>query len=395
MIIIAGIDGGYYMFIARILQLLPLLEKKSYFLLGPRQTGKSLLIDHTLKKHPIFSLLDSSLYQSLSRHPQGLRELCKPHKGKVVIVDEIQLLPVLLNEVHYLIEHDKIRFLLTGSSARKLKRSGVNLLGGRARVKYLHPFTYPELKEEFDLIKALNRGLLPSIYFSEDYAEDLRAYCGLYLKEEIAAEALTRNIPGFSRFLHVAALCNGEIINYTKIASDVELSRTTTQEYFQILRDTFIGYDLPAWKRTKSRKALTTAKFYLFDVGVAGSLARQGKIEVGSMAFGKAFEHYIFHELKSYLHYKQHDDIALSYWRSTSGFEVDFILADQIAIEVKGKTHISKDDLKGITALKEENLLKRYIVVGLESYPREVNGIEILPWKIFLDLVWSDSLVSE
>ncbi len=238
-------------YIERLVDLNVLLDKKSHFLLGPRQTGKTFLIRHTLENSRVYDLLDAEIYLALSRNPKLIAEELQP-QDRTVVIDEIQKLPELLNEVHRLIETYRIRFLLTGSSARKLRRGGINLLGGRARTKYLHPLTYKELKSHFDLSRAIERGLIPSIYFSDDPRADLQAYAGSYLQQEILAEGATRNIPAFSRFLRVAALCNASIVNFTNVANDAQVARTTVYEYFEILKDTLILFELPAWKNQKN-----------------------------------------------------------------------------------------------------------------------------------------------
>ena len=374
------------MYIPRQIEILSRLKKKSLFLLGPRQTGKTSLITQTLGKFRTYDLLDSDVYLTLSREPKRLEQELRP-KEKIIIIDEVQKLPFLLNEVHRIIEKYKINFLLTGSSARKLRRKGVNLLGGRARSEYLHPFIFLELKKRFSLLKALNIGLIPSIYFSDSPEEDLKSYVNNYLKEEIAAEGLTRNIPAFSRFLQVAALCNGLLINYTNIANDAQVPSSTVQEYFQILRDTLIGFDVPAWKKSQKRKPISTSKFYLFDVGVMRYLQNRSGLKKGSPEFGNAFETYIAHELKAFLNYKNKGE--LYYWRSKSGYEVDFIINDALAVEVKAKSNVTQRDLRGIIALKEEKKLAHYVVVSLEKRPRTVNGVDILPWEDFLTQLYS------
>lgn len=373
------------MYINRELSLSDVVKNKSLFLFGPRQTGKSWLINNTLGKCRLYDLLDSDAYLTLSRDPKRIEQELKPN-DKIIIIDEIQKLPVLLNEVHRIIEKYKIHFLLTGSSARKLRRGGVNLLGGRARTKVLHPFIYNELKEKFKLVKALNYGLIPSIYFSDSPEDDLKAYAGDYLKEEIAAEGLTRNVPAFSRFLEVAALCNGLMINYSNISNDAQVASSTVQEYFQILRDTLIGFDVPAWKKSKKRKPVTTSKFYFFDVGVVRYLQNRLLLKEKSPEFGSAFEAYIAHEMKAFVDYNNLG--GLYYWRSKSGYEVDFIIDDVLAIEVKAKQTISNRDIRGLVALKEENKIKNYVVVSLEKTRRMVKGISIIPWKEFLEKLW-------
>ncbi len=373
------------MFVPRILDIRALIQKKSCFLFGPRQTGKTSLIEHTLKDCVVYNLLDSDIYLSLNQRPARLREELSP-RDRIVVIDEIQKLPALLDEVHLLIEKQGIHFLLTGSSARKLRRGGVNLLGGRARSQTLHPFIYREL-QDFDLLRALNFGLIPSVYFSDSPAEDLKAYAGNYLREEIAAEGLIRNVPAFSRFLEVAALCNGTLINYTLIANDAQVPKSTVQEYFRILQDTLIAEELPAWRQTVIRKPMATSKFYFFDVGVVRHLQHRSGLQEKAPEFGEAFETYLFHELKAYIDYQSRGE--LHYWRSKSNFEVDFILNGATAIEVKGKATIGSRDLKGLRALQEEALLKKYIVVCLEKRPRTVDSISILPWNMFLDRLWT------
>jgi predicted AAA+ superfamily ATPase len=371
--------------VERILDLPALLEKKSYFLFGPRQTGKTFLIRHSLISARVYDLLDSSIYLALSQDPGRIgQELTA--QDRIVVIDEIQRLPHLLNEVHRLIETQGVHFLLTGSSARKLRRGGVNLLGGRARTKYLRPLTYKELGDRFDLHRAIERGLLPSIYFSNDARADLETYAGLYLQQEIVAEGATRNIPAFSRFLRAAAFCNGTIVNFTNVANDAQVARTTVYEYFEILKDTLVLHELPAWRKTKKRKPLASSKYYFFDVGVVSSL--QGRaFRPGTPEFGGAFETYLMHELTSYSDYVSGE--TLSYWRSTTGFEVDFIIGDHTAVEVKAKENISQQDLKSLRALAEEKRLKRYLCVCLEPRPRKVEGVLVIPFKEFLEALWS------
>jgi len=372
-------------YIERVLDLPSLLQKKSHFLFGPRQTGKTSLIRHSLKGVRSYDLLDTSVYLALSQNPGRISQELNP-RDKIVVVDEIQRLPVLLNEIHRMIEERGIRFLLTGSSARKLRRGGVNLLGGRARTRYMHPLTYRELGNQFDLLKAIDRGLLPSIYLSDDPRADLQAYTGSYLQQEIVAEGITRNIPAFSRFLKVAALCNGTVVNFTNVSNDAQVPRTTVYEYFEILKDTLLLYELPAWRKSKKRKPLASSKYYFFDVGVVATL--QGReFRPGTPEFGEAFETYLIHELVSYSDYISGE--PLSYWRSTSGFEVDFILGDHTAIEVKAKENLSTHDLKSLRALAEEKKLKRYLCVSLEPRRRNLENLTILPLREFLEALWS------
>jgi predicted AAA+ superfamily ATPase len=407
-------------YIERILDLTNVLKSRSVILLGPRQCGKSTYIKEQFKKQlkdnellGIYNLLNQKTFLKLSRNPSLIREelmsmayqLQSAHKEKVknknplsfiqgglVIIDEIQKLPGLLDEVHLMIEDLKIRFLLTGSSARALKRKGVNLLGGRARVRHMHPLTSFELGKHFNLEIAFDRGLIPSHYFSDMPHEDLKAYVGQYLKEEIAAEGVTRNIGGFSRFLEVAGLCSGELLNYTSVASDAQVNRQMVQSYFEILEETLLGFTLKPWTKSKKRKSIGTSKFYIYDIGVMKELRGLKTIERNSMEFGLFFEHFIFQELKAYISYNETgSNLELFYWRSTSQFEVDFILGD-LAIEVKSSNHISEKHLKGLKALREEKIINNFCLVSFEDRTRIVDDFKIYPWQKFLQDLWKGKL---
>jgi predicted AAA+ superfamily ATPase len=371
--------------VPRLLNLEELLRQKSHFLFGPRQTGKTFLARRMLKNARFYDLLDSSTYLALSQNPGRIAEEVSP-LDRIVVIDEIQRIPGLLNEVHRLIEERGIRFLLTGSSARKLRRGGVNLLGGRARTRHLHPLTYRELKGGFDLDRAIGAGLLPSIYFSDNPGADLKAYAGTYLQQEIMAEGAARNIPAFSRFLGVAAFCNATIVNFTNVANDAQVARTTVYEYFDILKDTLLLHELPAWRQSKKRKPIASSKYYFFDVGVLATLQGR-KFRPRTPEFGEAFETYLMHELICYRDYMSEE--PLSYWRSTSGFEVDFIIGDHTAIEVKAKQNLSPVDLKSLKALAEEKKLKRYVCVSMEPRRRRIGDVIVLPYTEFLEELWS------
>jgi len=372
-------------YIHRVLNLAELLPKKSHFLFGPRQTGKTSLVRDELSNVRTYDLLDSSIFITLSQNPGRLGEELDS-QTRFVVIDEIQRLPDLLNEVHRLIESRKIRFLLTGSSARKLRRGGVNLLGGRARTKYLHPFSWRELGSDFDLMRAVQRGLLPPIYLSDDPRADLQAYAGSYLQQEIVAEGATRNIPAFSRFLRVAALANGTVVNFTNIASDAQVPRTTVYEYFEILKDTLLLYELPAWLKSTKRKPLVSSKYYFFDVGVVSAL--QGReFRAGTPEFGEAFETLLMHELVCYRDYVANEPLA--FWRSMSGYEVDFIIGDHTAVEAKAKRNVSQADLRSLAALAEEKKFKRHICVSLEPRARREGNITIIPFEGFLRSLWN------
>lgn len=373
------------MLIKRYLDIETVLKQKSCFLFGPRQTGKSSLIHNQIGNYKFYNLLDTQTYLNLAQNPKRLEEEILP-TDQIIIIDEIQKLPALLDEVHLIIEKYGIHFLLTGSSARKLRQGSVNLLGGRARSRTFHPFIYKEISDTFNLEKVLDTGLIPSIYFSDAPYEDLHAYTGDYLKEEIASEALVRNVPAFSRFLEVAALCNSQIINYAKISSDAQVPTSTVQEYFQILKDTLIAFEIPAWEKSQKRKASGTSKFYFFDIGVVRSIQKRRGISLKTVESGEAFETYIAHELQSYCDY--HPIKELHHWRSKTGYEVDFILNNKVAIEVKASKNISKNDLKGLKALQDENQLEVFCIISLEDTYRKVDNIHIYPFKLFLETLY-------
>jgi predicted AAA+ superfamily ATPase len=311
----------------------------------------------------------------------------------IVVIDEIQKIPALLDEVQRLIDRNKkIRFALTGSSARKLRRGAANLLGGRALFCHMHPLVSYELCDKHSLVERVNRGSLPSIIDSPNFERELGAYVGTYLREEIQAEGLTRNIGNFGRVLETAALCNGQQVNFTQIGSDAQVPPRTVSDYFQLFEDTLVGSLLPTFKATKSRKAVATPKFYLFDTGVSRVLSRIGEIKEGSKAFGDALEHLVYLELKAYLDYN-FLNASLTYWRSESQIEVDFVIDQRIAIEVKGTSNVTPNQLKGLLALSEDFPKMRLLLVAMEARPRTVDGIEIVPINQFLSDLWRGKII--
>ncbi|MDE0518689.1 MAG: AAA family ATPase [Bdellovibrionales bacterium] len=375
----------------RKLNLKHLLKKKSFFLFGPRSTGKTTLIHQSLGKAKIYDLLDAETYGRLLRRPKILEEE-NPSPGKIIVIDEIQKQPSLLDEVHRLIQKKNHRFLLTGSSARKLKRKSVNLLAGRAWQASLFPLSWVEIPR-FNLIKYLNRGGLPTIYENSEHYEELSAYVNLYLKEEIKNEALTRNVPAFAEFLDIVALSNGQEINYQNFSRDLQISPNTLKNYIEILNDTLLGFALPGYTKTKKRKATSRAKYYLFDLGVTNVLCRRGSIKRKSELFGKTFEHFIILEVRAFLSYsRKHTD--MSYWRSASQMEVDMVIGNKVAIEIKATELAQDKHFKGLRALKEEKLIKKYIIVSLDKTTRVTkDGILILPWELFLKKLWKGEII--
>lgn len=379
-------------YLHRKLSLDALIADSSCFLLGPRQTGKTSFIKKQLSEVPAFiiNLLDQSIFYEYQRHPGKLNEIIagKELTNALIVIDEIQLLPELLNTVQLQIEENNNRFLLIGSSARKLKRIGTNLLGGRARTRNLHPLSASEIPD-FSLEKAFYTGMLPSIYYSSLPDEDLSAYVGRYLSEEISAESAARNIPAFSRFLEVAACCSTQLINYSSIASDTGISRQTVTNYFQILKDTLLGFELMPYAKTIKRKSVETSKFYLFDLGIVRFLRKLGEISPENNEFGEFFEHFIFLELNAWKDYISTRS-EFNFWRSHKGeFEVDFIM-NNIAIEVKSSNNIQKKHLAGLLALQEENICKKYVVISREKEKRYLTkeNIWIYPYEVFLQELW-------
>lgn len=367
------------------------LPDRSYFLFGPRQTGKTTFLKTEFPNAWFVDLLEARTFRDFSTNPELLRERLDPQQS-LVIIDEIQRLPELLNEVHSLMERNKdLRFILTGSSARSLRSRGVNLLGGRARVARWFPLVHPEAGPE-NLLKRLAIGSLPSILMSEEPWGDLHAYAGLYLQEEVRAEGAVRSIEAFSRFLDLAGSSNGQMLNYTKIGSDTGVPPRTIREHYQLLEDTLLGFQLRPFGQTEKRKPVATSKFYLFDTGVAHYLMKRRSVLPGSREYGEALEHQIVLECRAWLSYRRHDDIPLTFWRTHSKQEVDLLLGDRIAIEVKGSETVDDRRLAGLRALAEEAPLDRKIVVSSELQPRRTSdGIEILPIGHFLDQLWGDA----
>ena len=380
------------MILNRILNI-PELQEDSVFLWGARQTGKSTFLKSVYPEGHSYDLLLPDVYSRLQRKPELLiQELEHLGHDELVIIDEVQMLPKLLNAVHWLIVNRDIRFLLCGSSARKLKRLGANMLGGRAVRRQLYPLVSQEIPN-FDLIKAVNNGMLPRHYLVADPWNRLEGYIGNYLQQEIEAEALSRNLNAFVRFLEVAALTNGEMVNYNNIATDCGISANTIKAYFEILQETMIGYMLPAFATVQKRRLIKAPKFYYFDVGLVNYLCNRRKMEPGSADFGHAFEHLIVQELIAYISYS-HLHKKLSYWRTTSGYEVDIVYGDaEIAIEIKSAQEIQPKHLKGLKAFKEEHPSARTIIVSLDIACRTMNDVEVWPVNQFLKALWQGDIL--
>lgn len=369
-----------------------LSDNESIFLFGARQTGKTTFLMEQFKDAIYFDLLETDLLNRLQKRPFLLREMLQgKSEGTTVIIDEIQLLPILLNEVHWLISRNNLQFILCGSSARKLKRNGTNTLGGRAIPYTLFPLTSNEIPD-FDIIKAANYGLLPPHYLSPKPEKRLSAYIDIYLKEEIKAEALVRNLTGFTRFLEIAAITSGEIVNYNNIANDCGVSANTAKEYFSILNETLIGYFIPAFTSKMKRKVIQAPKFYYFDVGIVNHLLNRRDIYPGSAEFGHALEHLVIQEIIAYLSYSGSQE-KLSYWRTYSGSEVDAIIGDaRVAIEIKSSEEIQNRHLKGLRAFKNEFPDTRLIIISLDRLSRNIDGIEALYIHDFFKQLWNNKI---
>lgn len=374
--------------ISRILQLSKELED-SIFLFGARQTGKSTALRQQFPKEIYIDLLDSDVRNRLERRPALLYEMLKDKgEGTIVIIDEIPEVPKLLNEVHRLITEKNLRFVLCGSSARKLKRKGTNTLGGRAFPIFFHPLVSAELPV-FDIDRAVNYGMIPSHYLAKNPERRLAAYIDVYLKQEIKEESLVRNLSAFQRFLELAAISDGEIINNNNIAQECGVSATTVNSYFDILEDTFIGYRLPAYTKVVQRRLVQAPRFYFFDVGVANYLMHRRRLVRGTTEYGHAFEHLVIQELIAYMHYT-HQDEKLSYWRTYAGTEVDVIIGDaRIAIEIKSVEEVLPKHLKGLKAFGEEHPECHRIIVSHDIFPRKIGDIECIPVKEFLHRLWN------
>lgn len=373
---------------------------QSAFLWGARQTGKSSFLKKHFKDSVYYDLLDTHEVIRLTKAPYLLREavlaLDRAALSKPIILDEIQKVPQLLNEIHWLIENTSAQFILCGSSARKLKTTATNLLGGRAWNYHFYPLVSAEIPD-FDLLRSLNHGLVPRHYLAKSHLKDhLQAYVDIYLTDEIRNEGLARNLSGFARFLDVAGLSNGEMINYQNIARDCSIDRATVQGYYQILVDTLLGYLIYPYNKKIKRDLITaTPKFYFFDVGVANFLSRQKVSALKGMIAGKSFENFILMELMAYIGLKRKRDV-ITYWRTKTGFEVDFIIGDgALALEVKISEQVHQQDLKGLIAFCEEHPKTQAIVISQDKRKRllKVNDdiqIMIMPWHLFLKQLWAD-----
>lgn len=377
------------MYLQRYLDLSSLISKKSFFLFGPRSTGKTSLIKAQLgEKALVIDLLRSDVLLTLMSAPWEIESIINKRSANqiYVVIDEVQKFPALLNEVHRLIEEKKIHFILTGSSARKLRRGEVNLLGGRAWQAELLPLIKKEIPN-FSLERYLQVGGLPNVYLSAEWREELVAYGNLYLTQEVYAESLVKKIQPFSKFLRIAALTSGKLLNFTEVGNDAGVSSATIREYYHILEDTLLGTIIEPWSHHTKRKAVSTAKFYFFDIGVRNHFANIHAIVSGTDTFGQAFEHFIYQEIRAYLSYTRKRS-PLTFWRTQLGHEVDFMIGDNLAIEIKAAQTVTFKHAKGLRLLQQEKICKKHLLVSLDRINREDGGIEIICYSDFLDLLW-------
>ncbi len=369
--------------------------RSSFFLFGPRGSGKSTWVRGQFPGATRVDLLDEALYQDLLARPGLFADLLRDVAAATwVSVDEVQRLPQLLHDVHRLIEERRLKFVLTGSSARKLKRAGVNLLGGRAVRRTMSPFLPQELGHRFELGSALRFGTLPVVLASESPTDTLRAYAQAYLKEEIQAEALTRNLPGFARFLPVAGIFHGQVLNVSSLARDAGVARTTVNDYVDILEDTLLAFRLPAFETKLRARERRHPKLYWIDPGLVRAVKRQLG-PVAAEEVGPLFEGLVAVMLRTWGEYFElFDDIG--YWASGSGVEVDFILSRgkrRLAIEVKSSERLRPEDTRGLDALKDLAGLARRLLVyrGRRRFVTE-SGIDVLPFEALVRELSDDRL---
>ena len=366
---------------------------EAMFLFGGRQTGKSTLLKERFPKAVYIDLLKSDVRNRFKQHPEEFREsLLRYPPETLVIVDEIQKVPDLLDEVHWLMVEKGLWFILSGSSARKIKKSGANNLGGRAIPETLFPLVSAEIPD-FDLERAVQNGMIPRHYAVANARNRMRAYIDLYLKEEIIEEALVQNADEFVRFMEVAAIMDGEILNYENVASDCEVSANTVKAYYKILVDTLLGFEVPAYRKVIKRKLYKAPRFYYFDVGIANHLTKRYHLAPRTPEYGHAFEHLIMQEIAAYLGYTNSDE-ELTYWHTYENLEVDAVIGDaRVAIEIKSKEHIDNDDKKGVTEFAKEHPDTRQIIVSRDRISRRSGDVDLYYVTDFFKALWAGEII--
>lgn len=366
---------------------------EAMFLFGGRQTGKSTLLKERFPKAVYIDLLKSDVRNRFKQHPEEFREsLLRYPPETLVIVDEIQKVPDLLDEVHWLMVEKGLWFILSGSSARKIKKSGANNLGGRAIPETLFPLVSAEIPD-FDLERAVQNGMIPRHYAVANARNRMRAYIDLYLKEEIIEEALVQNADEFVRFMEVAAIMDGEILNYENVASDCEVSANTVKAYYKILVDTLLGFEVPAYRKVIKRKLYKAPRFYYLDVGIANHLTKRYHLAPRTPEYGHAFEHLIMQEIAAYLGYTNSDE-ELTYWHTYENLEVDAVIGDaRVAIEIKSKEHIDHDDKKGVTEFAKEHPDTRQIIVSRDRISRRSGDVDLYYVTDFFKDLWAGEII--
>lgn len=366
---------------------------EAMFLFGGRQTGKSTLLKERFPKAVFIDLLKSDVRNRFKQHPEEFRErLLRYPPETLVIVDEIQKVPDLLDEVHWLMVEKGLWFILSGSSARKIKKSGANNLGGRAIPETLFPLVSAEIPD-FDLERAVQNGMIPRHYVVANARNRMRAYIDLYLKEEIVEESLVQNADEFVRFMEVAAIMDGEILNYENVASDCEVSANTVKAYYKILVDTLLGFEVPAYRKVIKRKLYKAPRFYYFDVGIANHLTKRYHLAPRTPEYGHAFEHLIMQEIAAYLGYTNSDE-ELTYWHTYENLEVDAVIGDaRVAIEIKSKEHIDHDDKKGVTEFAKEHPDTRQIIVSRDRISRRSGDVDLYYVTDFFKALWAGEII--
>lgn len=366
---------------------LDIQEHNAFFLWGPRKVGKSFYLKQHFKTARFFDLLDGAVQMSFRMRPGLLKEYISASLDPLVIIDEIQKVPALLDEVHWCLENTPSKFILCGSSALKLKRDAANLLGGRAWRYEMMPLTIHEI-DDFDLLRAVNHGLIPQHYLSNHPDKFFQGYIYDYLQEEIQGEAKLRHVEYFARFLEIAASTHGQLLNYTNVASQCGVSAKTVRAYYQILQDTLLGYRLAPWRKSNNKRLIETEKFYLFDCGLVRALQHIPTIVPQTTEFGRAFEHILINEVRAYLNYTD-KHLPLYFWRTSTGQEVDLIIGNlELCVEFKSSTFVREQDLKGLIALCNDQTVKHAIVVSQDSQMRKIGNITIMPWQLFCDALW-------
>ena len=359
----------------------PLESRKSFFLFGPRGTGKTTWLKHRLPEALFVNLLQSEFYNRLTANHGYLRQLIPPDHSGWTIIDEVQRIPALLNEVHDLIETRELGFALTGSSARTLRRKGVNLLAGRALTYRMHPLTVAEQGDAFNLRDSLQLGHLPARFSESDPGKYLKDYVQTYLREEVMQEGLTRNIGHFSHFLEVASFSQGATVNISAVAREAQISRPVAENYFSILEDLLIAVRLPVFSRKAKRKLISQTKFYFFDAGVYRSIRPVGPLDSGAEIDGPALETLVLQELRAVNDYHELD-YRIHFWRTRSGLEVDFVLYGPnglLAIEVKRSTRIQSRDTRSLREFKKDYPPARCFVFYGGPSPLYMDGVTVLP----------------